>query len=254
MRDDARKGVVALSRRSILMAAPVFLVSLRTSRAQQSWPPVFEAGRSQFTIVRPRASMPQLRLQDLNGRDVVVTAKPGRITLVNFWATWCAACRLDLPTLASLAGSRPDRLDIVAICTDTKDLRKIRTFLGGLAAQNLACYAHHVPRRNEWPRRGLHSRRPRLAFAGRSATAAILSRAGLIQLVRMPPPAADDDAFGDDLAVADQVLADDVLIVELAFSDRDQRGVTDTARLEAAEIGTAQRHCGVDRRGCDHIR
>jgi thiol-disulfide isomerase/thioredoxin len=101
---------------------------------------VFEAGRNQFTVVRPRALMPQLRLQDIGGKDVVVTAKPGRLTLVNFWATWCPACRLDLPTLASLAGSRPDRLDIVAICTDTKDLRKIRAFLGGLAVQNLACY------------------------------------------------------------------------------------------------------------------
>ena len=51
----------------------------------------------------------------------------------------------------------------------------------------------------------------------------------------MPPAAADDDAFGDDLAVADQVLADDVLIVELALLHRDQRGVADAARLEAAE-------------------
>jgi thiol-disulfide isomerase/thioredoxin len=122
------------------MAAPALLASARATRAQESWPPMFEAGRSQFTVVRPRAAMPQLRLQDPNGRDAVVTAKPGRITLVNFWATWCAACRLDLPKLARLAGSRPDRLDIVAICTDTKDLRKIRTFLGGLAVQNLACY------------------------------------------------------------------------------------------------------------------
>ena len=84
--------------------------------------------------------MPPLRLQDLDGRETLVTAKPGRITLVNFWATWCAACRLDLPALASLAGSRPERLDIVAICTDTKDIRKVRKYLGGLAVQNLACY------------------------------------------------------------------------------------------------------------------
>jgi thiol-disulfide isomerase/thioredoxin len=125
------------------MAAPAILVPPRASRAQggdPAWPPVFEAGRSQFTVVRPRATMPQLRLQDLHGKDVMLTARPGRITLVNFWATWCAACRLDLPTLASLAGSRPDRLDIVAICTDTRDLRKIRAFLGGLAVQNLAYY------------------------------------------------------------------------------------------------------------------
>lgn len=141
MRKAARESDPVLSRRSVLMAAPMLLATARASRAQGSWPPAFEAGRSQFTVVRPRAAMPPMRLQDLHGKDVVVTAKPGRITLVNFWATWCAACRLDLPTLASLAGSRPDRLDIVAICTDTKDLPKIRKFLGGLAVQNLVCYA-----------------------------------------------------------------------------------------------------------------
>jgi thiol-disulfide isomerase/thioredoxin len=142
MREPRAPGA-ALSRRSVLMAAPALLASLRASGAQggdPSWPPVFEAGRSQFTVVRPRAAMPPLRLQDLHGKDIVVTAKPGRITLVNFWATWCAACRLDLPALASLAGSRPDRLDVLAICTDTKDLAKIRGFLGGLAVKNLASY------------------------------------------------------------------------------------------------------------------
>src|SRR6185312_4112998 len=118
-----------LSRRSLLVAAPALVASLPASRAQGSWPPVFEAGRSQFTVVRPRTAMPPIRLQDLHGKDVVVTAKPGRITLVNFWATWCAACRLDLPVLASLAGSQRDQLDVVAICTDTKDLRKITAFL-----------------------------------------------------------------------------------------------------------------------------
>ncbi|EIG60713.1 Redoxin [Bradyrhizobium sp. WSM1253] len=123
-----------------MMAAPALVASFRAAHAQEDWPPVFEAGRSQFTLVRPRASMPMLRLQDIGGKEVALSAKPGRITLVNFWATWCAACRLDLPVLASLAGSRSDRLDVVAICTDTKDLRKIRTFLSGLAVQNLACY------------------------------------------------------------------------------------------------------------------
>jgi thiol-disulfide isomerase/thioredoxin len=143
MRERPRAPGTALSRRSLLMAAPTLIASLHASRAQggdPSSPPVFETGRNQFTVVRPRAPMAPLRLQDLNGRDIVATAKPGRITLVNFWATWCAACRLDLPALASLVESRPDRLDVLAICTDTKDLRKIRAFLGGLAVPNLACY------------------------------------------------------------------------------------------------------------------
>jgi thiol-disulfide isomerase/thioredoxin len=101
---------------------------------------MFETGRSQFTVVRPRAPMPPLRLRDLHGKDILLTAKPGRVTLINFWATWCAACRLDLPTMANLERSRLDGLDVCAICTDTRDIRKIRAYLGNLNLPNLTCY------------------------------------------------------------------------------------------------------------------
>lgn len=125
------------------MAAPALMAFCRASRAQggePSWPPVFETGRSQFTVVRPRTLLPPLRLGDLHGKDVTLTPKTGRVTLINFWATWCAACRIDLPAIARLARLRPDGLDVCAICTDTRDIRKIRTFLAGLAVQDLPCY------------------------------------------------------------------------------------------------------------------
>jgi len=144
--------------------------------------------------------MPPLRLQDLHGKDVVVAAKPGRITLVNFWATWCAACRLDLPVLASLAGSQRDQLDVVAVCTDTKDLRKDprvpwrpRRAKPCLLRRRVWSRGRVVPPRSS---RSLNAhylsvgtgngawkatpRRRRVALA-RGARAAILSRAGLGQ-------------------------------------------------------------------------
>src|SRR5439155_6203307 len=62
------------------------------------------------------------------------------------------------------------------------------------------------------------------------------------RLLRMPPAAANDDALGHDLAVADQMLADSVDIVELALLDGDEGGISSAARLEAAEFGTPQRH------------
>src|SRR5258705_11753489 len=64
----------------------------------------------------------------------------------------------------------------------------------------------------------------------------------LRRLFRMPPATANHDAFGHDLAVADQVLADDVDIIEPALLDRDKGGVSATPRLEAAEFETPQRH------------
>lgn len=128
----------------MLVAAPALgLASLRPGRAQTGeprWPPVFETGRSQFTVVRPRVPAPPLRLQNLRGKDVLLAPKAGRLTLINFWATWCAACRLDLPAIANLQRSRIDGLDICAICTDTRDIRKIRGYLDALGVQNLTCY------------------------------------------------------------------------------------------------------------------
>ncbi|GLR83822.1 TlpA disulfide reductase family protein [Bradyrhizobium iriomotense] len=144
MPDAPRANRTGLTRRAMLLAAPALgLAGLHPGRAaseESVWPPVFATGRSQFTVVRPRLPMPPLRLRDLRGKDVVLTAKPGRVTLVNFWATWCAACRLDLPVMASLARSRSDGLDVYAICTDTGDLGKITRYLGGLDTQNLRSY------------------------------------------------------------------------------------------------------------------
>ena len=126
------------------MAAPALALAAfgagRARAGEQNWPPVFETGRNQFTVVRPRTAMPPLRLQDLHGKEVLLAPKPGRIALINFWATWCAACRLDLPTLASLARQQHDVLDVHAICTDTRDVGKIRKFLDGVNAPGLAGY------------------------------------------------------------------------------------------------------------------
>ena len=58
----------------------------------------------------------------------------------------------------------------------------------------------------------------------------------------MPPAAADDDALRNDLLVADEVLADDVFIVELALLHRDQRSIADAAGSEDAELGATRRH------------
>lgn len=52
--------------------------------------------------------LPAIALQDLEGREVALTAFRGKPTVVNLWATWCPPCRRELPTLRDAQARRGD--------------------------------------------------------------------------------------------------------------------------------------------------
>ena len=67
------------------------------------------------------------RFQDLEGRPRRLIDWAGRALLCNFWATWCAPCREEIPLLvAAKQNSRSTRIELVGIAIDTVD--KIREF------------------------------------------------------------------------------------------------------------------------------
>jgi peroxiredoxin len=58
-------------------------------------------------------------LTDLNGRDVRLSGFAGKVLLVNFWATWCVPCRVEIPAFVDLYRRyRPRGVEIVGIAAD----------------------------------------------------------------------------------------------------------------------------------------
>ena len=81
-------------------------------------------------LVEPGETLPAFEGTLLGGGTFDSQALAGRVTLINFWASWCTPCRKELPALAGLH-ARTDRADfeIVAVNVD-RDPALARRFLG----------------------------------------------------------------------------------------------------------------------------
>lgn len=55
----------------------------------------------------------------------ILKANPGKPVLVNLWATWCAPCLKELPTLDRLAAETKGKLVVVPISQDMEGWRKV---------------------------------------------------------------------------------------------------------------------------------
>jgi thiol-disulfide isomerase/thioredoxin len=61
---------------------------------------------------------PPLQVRDIVGKAVSKGDWPGKVVLVNFWATWCPPCREEIPELIELKKQYGDRLQIIGISED----------------------------------------------------------------------------------------------------------------------------------------
>ncbi len=58
-------------------------------------------------------------LEDVNGKLVTLSSFKGKVVYIDFWATWCAPCRAEIPHMNKLKEELKDNKDIVMICVST---------------------------------------------------------------------------------------------------------------------------------------
>ncbi len=75
-------------------------------------------------------SHPGFRHGGLNGAWVDAADFDGRVLLVNFWATWCAPCRREMPALNEIDQQYGDDVAVVGLAID--DLEAVRNFTAEL--------------------------------------------------------------------------------------------------------------------------
>lgn len=68
---------------------------------------------------------------DENGKEVTLKQFKGKLVLLNFWATWCTPCAMEMPSLDALQESFDDRelpVKVIALSQDFKGVDFIRAF------------------------------------------------------------------------------------------------------------------------------
>jgi cytochrome c biogenesis protein CcmG/thiol:disulfide interchange protein DsbE len=85
-----------------------------------------ELMRGGHAVTHPLA--PDFSLTDLSGQTLQLSGYRGKVVLLNFWATWCAPCRSEIPRFVDLR-NKYDRegFEIIGISLDD-DPKLVRTF------------------------------------------------------------------------------------------------------------------------------
>jgi thiol-disulfide isomerase/thioredoxin len=72
--------------------------------------------------------VPSFTFHDLDGRAISSESLRGKVTIVNFWATWCPPCRAEIPDLIALQNKYHDQLQIIGVSQDETGPELVRKF------------------------------------------------------------------------------------------------------------------------------
>jgi thiol-disulfide isomerase/thioredoxin len=94
--------------------------------------PETEQGLSRFArgdmqrlyVMEAPPPLPTRTLRDASGADATLAGYQGEILVVNLWATWCAPCMEEMPSLAQMQRTFEGRIRVVPVSVDSEGDRE----------------------------------------------------------------------------------------------------------------------------------
>ncbi|GGY37556.1 TlpA family protein disulfide reductase [Parvularcula lutaonensis] len=100
--------------------------------------PVYVVGEMEsFERTFPPQGLPSLKLEGPDGPVNLTGYADGRPLVVNLWATWCAPCIEELPSLAALQEQLGDEVRVLAVAQEGGDGSRQRAMLERVGAEDL---------------------------------------------------------------------------------------------------------------------
>lgn len=124
--------------RSLAFYTALFLGVNGAFAADVDWDALRQAGMSKLAEVSPPVPAPDIAFTDRDGGQHSLEDWRGKVLLVNFWATWCAPCREEMPSLDQLQVEMGgDDFEVLTIAAGRNPLESIDKFFDEVGLENL---------------------------------------------------------------------------------------------------------------------
>jgi thiol-disulfide isomerase/thioredoxin len=87
-----------------------------------------QSDQAVIQFIRDADPAPQFAVKGMDGKMVSLAAARGKVVLLNFWATWCGPCRMEVPDLVELQTKYKDQLQVIGLVVDDEDEEAVRNF------------------------------------------------------------------------------------------------------------------------------
>ena len=88
------------------------------------------ASTSATAAPKTLANEPDVTFQDLQGKDVPLASFKGKVVIVNFWATWCEPCQVEIPWMIGFQQEYADKgFTLLGVAMDEEGKSVVEPFV-----------------------------------------------------------------------------------------------------------------------------
>ena len=111
----------------MLLLVMAFVAAAGAQEQNQTQRPE-QQGAAVIRFIRDPDAAPEFVVKGIDGSAVNLADAHGKVVLLNFWATWCGPCRMEVPDLVELQKKYQDRLQVIGLVVDDADEDAVRKF------------------------------------------------------------------------------------------------------------------------------
>ena len=133
--NDSKKTIYILTKKSVLIFFIIFIGAILFFLEHFTEAPISIADvQTEEKFGQKKSAVgylaPDFSLRNLKGNYQSLDSFSGQVVVLNFWATWCVPCRVEMPSFEKLYRRyRSEGLTVLAVTLDKKSEKNIKSFV-----------------------------------------------------------------------------------------------------------------------------